>query len=311
VKHIGTLVKDIQEVLTGVHAPTESAVREFASALAAKLVERLCNRGANDQLRMSNYAMPDRKLWYTVNKSEWAEPIPPEARLKFLLAEISEHLMLFLAEAAGHKVTNKQMEVTKHGVVGHIDGVIDGVVVDVKSTTGRQFDKFKYHLLDSDDPFGYRDQLSLYVDSAKDLPDVTVKKQGAFLAFSRELGYITLDTYTNKETDYEKETVRKRGMLTQHTPPPRCYLPVPEGRSGNLKLGVECSYCPFKTKCWASANGGRGLRVFQYAKGPVFLTHVAEEPRVPEGDVRHPEPGNDQKGSKETTRSTDEDPQIH
>ena len=55
-----------------------------------------------------------------------------------------------------------------------------------------------------------------------------------------------------------------------------CYEPVPEGVKGNKKLNKNCTYCQFKFKCFDS------LRVFKYAKGPVFLSKVVVEPKVEE-----------------------------
>jgi hypothetical protein len=49
-----------------------------------------------------------------------------------------------------------------------------------------------------------------------------------------------------------------------------------------MKLGINCSYCPFKEDCWKDANGGMGLRKFIYYNGPVWLTHVEREPKVEE-----------------------------
>ncbi len=281
-KSITTLVADIKELVSKGKNFSDTALNELGEVVAKAVQEGLSPKPKQSALRMSNFAMPDRKLWYTVNQPELAEPLPPEARIKFLYGHIIEAVMLFLAEQSGHSVKHKQKEVTSHGVVGHIDAVIDGCTVDVKSAGARSFGKFRDHLLDSDDPFGYRDQLSLYVESVRDFPDVTVKGQGAFLAVDKELGNIVLDTYSTKKTDYEKETIRKRAMLSEPNPPPRCYVPIPDGKSGNLKLGVECSYCPFKHTCWASANGGKGLRTFIYSTGPRYLTHVEREPDVPE-----------------------------
>ena len=52
-----------------------------------------------------------------------------------------------------------------------------------------------------------------------------------------------------------------------------------EGKSGNEKLGFECSYCPYKAECWP------GVRGFAYSYGPVFLTKVVRTPSVPEFKV--------------------------
>ena len=64
--------------------------------------------------------------------------------------------------------------------------------------------------------------------------------------------------------------------------PERCYPGVPDGKSGNLKLSVGCIYCGHKKECWADANQGQGIRVFQYANGKRFMVQVGKEPDVPE-----------------------------
>lgn len=55
-----------------------------------------------------------------------------------------------------------------------------------------------------------------------------------------------------------------------------------DGAYGNRKLGVECSYCPFKVDCWQDVNDGSGLRKFIYSSGPRWLTVVKKEPNVME-----------------------------
>jgi hypothetical protein len=73
-----------------------------------------------------------------------------------------------------------------------------------------------------------------------------------------------------------------KGVMEQDNPPDRCYDDLPDGASGNRKLAIGCLYCSHKRTCWSDANQGKGLRVFQYAKGTRFLTNVAKEPNVDE-----------------------------
>jgi len=61
-----------------------------------------------------------------------------------------------------------------------------------------------------------------------------------------------------------------------------CYLPVPEGVKGNMKLPRPCQYCQFKFECHKDSNDGKGLRVFQYARGPMYFTNIESEPKVEE-----------------------------
>ena len=64
--------------------------------------------------------------------------------------------------------------------------------------------------------------------------------------------------------------------LEEESPPEKCYDPIPEGKSGNLKLDKNCSYCPHKFRCYPS------IRVFNYSKGYVYFTKIVSEPKVQE-----------------------------
>lgn len=281
-KSINTLVADIQRFLT-THNPNKESVSDFSQILAETLLER---RGGGDQskgLRISNLGEKcDRKLWYWTNEKDKALPLEPEAELKFDYGAILEEYLLWLAEQAGHLVECKQMEVQLHGVTGHIDAIVDGCLIDVKSASGRAFAKFATHSLLDDDPFGYIVQLNGYLHAIEKHPALKIREQMGFLAINKETGELCLDIYNKQEIDFGKEINRKRGMLAEANPPARGYLPEPEGASGNLKLGVACSYCPFRNTCWSNANEGKGIRTFVYARAPTHLVRVVREPNVPE-----------------------------
>lgn len=270
-RSIETLVEDIYGLFTGdKFTPEPGAVEVFTQ----KLVERISNRFSEERgeprLRLSNLGTPcDRKLWYNINTPESAEKLPPATHIKFLFGDILEETLLFLARLAGHEVTDEQKEVDLHGVKGHIDGRIDGTLVDCKSASSYSFDKFRLGLRPDADAFGYLTQLDSYLTA--DGGDT-----GAFLAIDKTLGSICLDTHEKTQKDYKKIIDKKREMLSKPTPPPRPYMPEPDGKSGNQKLGTVCSYCPFKNECWP------GLRTFLYSNGPRFLTHVARVPDVTE-----------------------------
>ena len=65
-------------------------------------------------------------------------------------------------------------------------------------------------------------------------------------------------------------------MVKQPEPPEKCYEPKPDGKSGNMKLDIGCSYCAYNKACWPD------LRAFAYSTGPRFLTEVVNEPKVQE-----------------------------
>lgn len=154
--------------------------------------------------------------------------------------------------------------------------MIDGLTIDVKSANSRSMQKFRNHELETNDPFHYVDQLGLYIEAGKEDPIVTEKNMGAFLVIDKELGHIVLDAYYKPQKDYQAEIARKKNVVAQKEPPPRCYPDEEDGKSGNRKLGTECSYCAFKETCWPQ------MRTFLYSNGPRFLTKVVREPDVPE-----------------------------
>src|SRR5690606_2827659 len=156
------------------------------------------------------------------------------------------------------------------------DAVIDGMLVDVKSASTYSFNKFKNHELEENDPFGYIDQLQSYLHTAQDDPIVTIKDRAGFLVIDKTLGHICLDIHKKKDFPIEKLYEYKKEMVSREEPPARRYDPEPEGKSGNLKLGLQCSYCDFKRTCFPT------LRTFLYSNKPVHLVHVEREPKVPE-----------------------------
>jgi hypothetical protein len=181
-----------------------------------------------------------------------------------------------LVRASGHEVTDEQKEVTVKGVKGHIDCKIDGEVVDVKTASKFAFNKFREGRLREDDPFGYMSQLAGYEEAEK-------SSEGGFLVINKESGELCL--YRPEELDKPSintqiQDVKKALKLA--TPPPRCYESVPEGKKGNMKLHRNCTYCAYKFECYRDANNGQGIRTFQYANGPTYLTHVEAAPRVEE-----------------------------
>lgn len=275
-KSVKTLVNDIYDLFrpNAKHKFTGDSIAQFAEGLAKRISSKLEEERGTPGLRLSNLGTPcERKLWYSINKPQWAEALAPAARIKFLFGDILEELLLWLAREAGHKVEREQEEVECAGVKGHIDAVVDGGLVDCKSASTYSFNKFHDHDLPNNDAFGYLTQLDSYLSST---PNLEVTDEASFLVIDKTLGHITLDTYPKTGTDYEGVVEAKRKMLAYPLPPARGFHDEADGKSGNRKLGINCSYCDFKYTCWP------GLRQFAYAKKPVFLTVVSREPNVEE-----------------------------
>ena len=212
-----------------------------------------------------------RNLWYRVHRPDLAEEMPESAIMKFLYGDLIEELYLALVRLSGHEVSDEQKrcEIDLPGdwkITGYLDARIDGTVVDVKSASTPSFKKFENGL--PEDPFGYHAQLRGYVEAEGET-------RGAWHVVDKTLGHVTyLEREFSPMEDWEK--VEIVDAVDREEPPPRAFEAIPEGKSGNLKLPVTCSYCPYKKACWP------GVRTFLYSSRPVFLVKVEKEPKVPE-----------------------------
>ena len=239
-------------------------------------------RDDSRKLRMSNIGRKDRFLWNVYNEVETTEDIQPHTYVKFLYGHVIEELLLFLARAAGHTVTDEQKKCKVNGITGSMDCKIDGIVTDVKSASSYGFKKFQDGTLAHDDPFGYVAQIKGYAASEG-------QSEFGWLAMDKANGHLTYLLYdeNDKETpvydiisyDVEEHIERLKEVVKQETPPDVCYASVPEGKSGNRKLSVGCSYCQYKKSCWPNVRG------FLYSSGPRYLTEVKHEPKVKEIQV--------------------------
>ena len=283
-KTIDTLVEDIYEKINELSEGnalkiSESTYEDFGKAMADALRHWAIpqNRDNKEKLRMSNIGKPERRLWYDLHsESDLQEKIPPHLHIKFLYGHLLEVLILFFVRLAGHTVTDEQKEISVLGIKGHMDCVIDGEVMDVKTTSGFAFKKFKEGTLAEDDAFGYLSQLAGYEAAQK-------TENGGFLVMNKETG--ELATYI--PDDMEKPNIRTKiknvkVLMKKETPPDFCYAPVAEGKAGNMKLPRECTWCPHKFECHKDSNNGKGLRAFNYAKGPIYFTQIVKEPNVEE-----------------------------
>lgn len=259
------------------HIPEDANLDEFAETLREVMRTRLRRYiKPASPLRFSALGKPDRQVWYDAHDDGTKEALTPKTYLKFLYGDIIEAMLLFLAKEAGHSVEQQQAEVSVDGVKGHIDAIIDGVVVDVKSASPYGYKKFETDTVTQDDPFGYVAQLSGYADI------LTPKDDAAWLAADKVAGDICISPLPKQVIKHHTAGPRidhLRKIIENEQPPTRCYEDTPDGKSGNRKLTTPCGYCGWKKRCWP------GLRGFAYSGGPRYLTVVAKTPDVPEFEV--------------------------
>lgn len=283
-KILDTVVQDVYDLFNKGHEVSQENLDSFAKNVTETIRNKLktIQTFSNPTIRMSKIGTPDRKLWYEFNIQHDADKpdpnlVEPANCIKFLYGDIIEELLLLLIKESGHKVEGEQGEVEVEGVVGHRDCIIDGITVDIKSTSKYAFQKFEKGTLHQDDPFAYIAQISGYAH-ADDSP------YGAFIAMNKETGELALLKIDKMDMIDPVQRVREvRDVIEREQPPEeKCYPEEPMGKTGNMTLAMGCSFCPFKELCWADANGGQGLRKFRYSNGDKYLTKVVNEPRVEE-----------------------------
>lgn len=258
------------------HIANEELLDEMCENLKEILRLRLraSSRREGGAIRFSALGKPDRQIWFDAHPDEETdEPLLPKTYLKFLYGDVIEQLYLYLAKEAGHEVTDEQREVEIDGVKGHIDAIIDGTVVDLKSASSFGYKKFKEGTVEQDDPFGYVAQLAGYANV------LTPGEPAAWWAVDKSSGdncISELPKITIKHHKPEDRIKELKAVVAMDESPPLCYDPVPDGKSGNMKLPTPCSYCKYKFRCHPD------VRLFLYANGPKYLTEVAKEPNVPE-----------------------------
>tara|TARA_R110000796_G_scaffold117791_1_gene231016 strand:- start:7003 stop:7863 length:861 start_codon:yes stop_codon:yes gene_type:complete len=280
-KKIDTLVEDIYSLFTSEEevdvSPDDLAIlsQEIIHSVSSAIKE---NHKRKKTLRLSLIGHPDRKIWYNLNKEGEGteEGLKGNDYIKFLYGHILESLLVFLCKTAGHAVTDQQKELKIDGIVGHQDARVDDVLVDFKSASSFSFKKFKEGAIFTDDPFGYIAQLSAYAHANN-------VKEAGFIVIDKSSGEITYCPVHHMEMINAEERIKHlKKMVQSPILPDRCYDDIPDGKSGNMRLAVGCTFCEHKHDCWSSSNDGKGLRQFKYANSSKFLTHVARTPDVEE-----------------------------
>ena len=282
-KHISNLATDIKKLIADIsNGKPANMTEENMDVFLNNIKEAMLawntppvKTDKEGQLRMSVLGKPPRQLWYDKHSPKERRDDDAGLNLKFLYGHIIEHLVLYLAELAGHKIEDQQKKVEIDGITGHIDSKIDGEICDVKSASPFSFKKFQSGEIVGDDPFGYHAQLSGYETAMG-------TKAGGFLVVDKSSG----DICFYKPDDMAKPNVKSliktlKSTLEQDTPPEKCYEFKTE-KNGNKTLATGCMFCSHKWECHADVNDGKGLRVFKYSNKNVMLAEVVKQPNVDE-----------------------------
>lgn len=290
-KNIETLSEDVYHVLdaTEEHTADPALAAKYAMSIGGEMAKATVKRDSprvKGKLWASDLGKRClRQHWYNFNTPDKGEKLKGHTKFKFLYGNVLEEAVLYYAEEAGHKVTDSQrrVEVDIHGwtISGRIDGIVDNVLIDVKSTSSYGFKRYKDGINSSNDSFGYLEQLGFYVNYNDFGMDNT---DAGFIWIDKQNGHVCYTPVTVPDKAHLEDRAKAiiDAVDMDEKDVPRGYATKPYGKSGNETLEIGCQYCSFKEHCYRESNNGQGLRGFYYNQGPVWFTKVAREPNVPE-----------------------------
>ena len=205
------------------------------------------------KLRMSNIGRKKCQLWFEKNHPGEKISDSPYFLINMILGDIIEAVFKGLLRAADVEFDDsEQVSLPTKG--GHVDGtydlVLNGKVDDVKSASPWAYEnKFTdFETLQGKDSFGYVSQLVGYA-KAKGVP------VGGWWVVNKANGNFKYVSANNVNVEEEMDKIQDTiDYINNDEPFERCYEPVAEtyyGKpSGNMKLGIECSLCSYREKCW-------------------------------------------------------------
>ena len=244
----------LQNVMLGKASMNKATINRVAKDVKDALGRQFSGRGKKDfKLRMSNIGRKKCQLWFDKNEPENKIAESPFFIINMILGDIVEAVFKGLLRASDVKFGDSEqvtLQIEDDKIDGTYDLVINGKVDDVKSSSPWSYEnKFKdFETLQGKDSFGYVSQLVGYA-KAKGVP------VGGWWVVNKANGNFKYVSANGVDVDSELKKIKETiDYINNDEPFERCYEPVEEtyyGKpSGNLKLGIECSLCAYREKCW-------------------------------------------------------------
>lgn len=235
----------------------------FHKSNDANLARTFAKRPDEFRLRMSNVGRPLCQLQME-KAGIRAQEAPYYSKFRDTYGDLTESLAVLVLKAAGVKVVEEQLQVTLEVAKQKINGTLDLIIEeeaigrgvwDVKSASGWAFNhKFiDFPSVAKDDVFGYLGQGYGYAEA------VGLPFRG-WIVVNKENGEWNVVPVPVFDDNYKRDSLAKIEKnvtaITEDRPFQRSYSDEAEvfkrKLTGNRKLGITCSYCPFLYACWPS-----------------------------------------------------------
>lgn len=300
------IVDVVEKYLGGDRAKVDEAVLSHAM----QGIERSFVRNLTDHEREHRVGIHASSAWYCARRMVYdldptapREALQPRARMTFLMGDVLEQTVIFLARMAGVPILSPapgaeqesvRLMVEGCEVVGNMDMTVQGpdgseIPVDVKSMSEYGFKEFERAILDPSHPWwsadpkngnrwAYLTQLRFYM-MAKRAP------HGIFVAVDKNTGHMA-EMHVAPDPSWEVEFRERAKYLLSWTmqkglPPRPAWattktLPGNNQRPDGSKGPVEeievwrcAGYCPHTKSCWP------GFGVVPLASKPVWRKAVS------------------------------------
>jgi len=265
---------------------SEEVVNQFGESCKAALRKQFTDERKKEfTLRMSNLGKNTCQL-QAEKLGVVPEDLPYNFKIKMILGDLAEALVIVLLKSSGCNVQEEQTPVTLTSPVGSIKGTLDAVIdgmVYIKTASPYAFaTKFQSadYLMKHDD-FGYGTQGYGYALA-------TGRPFGGWIVVEKSTGdikVVEVDPDKDKQVEAQQVVLREIQATTQtvtnSTEVVRCFDPEPElwykKPTGNYILGNECSWCAYKKHCWPSVR--KLPQIPSKAERPkeFWYTHVEEQ----------------------------------
>ena len=267
----------------GVEIPDE-ILDDFLARTKASIKKQFSKnvRSTEFRLRMSNIGKDLRQLHLEKEYGSSQNAYEPEFKLKMIIGDITENVMVMLMKASGVNIASENTKVSltlaDTTVEGELDIELDEAngmkgIIDVKSASDYSYNnKFRdfNSLLESGDEFGYIGQGFGYAFALTQEKYIKLKEdysltneQAKAKSVTDFLGWFVVNKSTGEFKfvaalkDYKATALARIRATIEHfkfnKPIPPCAGVEDEvwykKTTGNLVLGSKCTYCKCKEVC--------------------------------------------------------------
>lgn len=284
------MLQQVQTYLKAANVGAPGMDQEFIDEAAERVKQVLDvafnqTRSSKFKLSMSSAGKPTCQLLMRRDGAK-EESLGAAFRMKMLIGDITELVLLAVLKASGIDVTesNLKVKIDSDGIKmnGELDLILNNESVwDTKSCSRWAFDnkwKANDEIFEAGDDFGYLEQLYGYSKAAG-------KRPGGWFVVNKETGELLI-----RKARQEPEVMEKYlgnisdnlfKVINPNTQFERSFEDVPETfrkvPTGNRKLAMTCTFCSFKYTCWEGLQYRRSIP--SAAKDPKmeYYTHIDPE----------------------------------